>query len=589
MAAVHKLAFLMASIGTLLAQQFAGLAIEPIDNSTCIDCHSHESLTKTREGGQEVSLYVDEARIAASVHSTNTCHSCHSDLTSEHPDDGVAAKPVNCASCHLRQSESYGASVHGLALANGELGSATCVDCHGSHKVVRPASLESPLHFSRLTETCGACHEQEAQDVMESVHGKALASGRREAPTCTDCHYEHQIRALSGSAANRSTEVCSTCHASERLNTKYKLPGDRVKTFFDSYHGLASRYGSTTAAKCGSCHGYHKILPSTDPNSTIHRNNLADTCGKCHPGATDYFVQSKIHVDLSSASASGDDLGVQVNWWVRKIYLGLIFVIIGSMILHNGLLFARKLKARLRSPQLTVVRMNLSQRVQHFVLAAAFIFLAVTGFALKWPDSWVALLLGSSEEFRSWSHRMAGVVLLLVGAYHIYYMFAKQEGRRFLRDMLPRAKDASALAGMLRYLVAGTRTKPKIGRFGYVEKMEYWAVVWGTIIMGATGLMIWFKISVTQFMPRWAIDVALTIHYYEAILACLAIVVWHFYHVIFDPDVYPLNGACWNGKVTQHWHNDEHPLDTQAEGLKKPAAADKPIAAVRSLDLVEKK
>ena len=95
--------------------------------------------------------------------------------------------------------------------------------------------------------------------------------------------------------------------------------------------------------------------------------------------------------------------------------------------------------------------------------------------------------------------------------------------------------------------------------------MEYWAVVWGTIIMGVTGLMIWFKMDVTQFLPRWVVDVAITIHYYEAILACLAIVVWHFYHVIFDPDVYPLNWACWDGKVSTHWQEEEHPLDGQAE------------------------
>jgi len=80
--------------------------------------------------------------------------------------------------------------------------------------------------------------------------------------------------------------------------------------------------------------------------------------------------------------------------------------------------------------------------------------------------------------------------------------------------------------------------------------------------MGVTGLMIWFKLDVTRFLPRWAVDVALTIHYYEAVLACLAIVVWHFYHVIFDPDVYPLNTACWNGRVSEEWQKHEHPLDT---------------------------
>ena len=116
---------------------------------------------------------------------------------------------------------------------------------------------------------------------------------------------------------------------------------------------------------------------------------------------------------------------------------------------------------------------------------------------------------------------------------------------------------------MARYLVGLSGEKPKIGRFGYAEKMEYWAVLWGTVIMGVTGLMIWFKLDVTRFLPRWIVDVALTIHYYEAVLACLAIVVWHFYHVIFDPDIYPLNTACWNGRVSEEWQKHEHPLDEQ--------------------------
>jgi len=112
--------------------------------------------------------------------------------------------------------------------------------------------------------------------------------------------------------------------------------------------------------------------------------------------------------------------------------------------------------------------------------------------------------------------------------------------------------------------------------------MEYWAVVWGTIIMGATGLMIWFKIDVTQVLPRWAVEVATTIHYYEAILACLAIVVWHFYHVVFDPDVYPLNLAFWDGRAFDH-HDDSEapPLDqpTEAEPPALSEAADlEPVA-----------
>jgi cytochrome b subunit of formate dehydrogenase len=116
----------------------------------------------------------------------------------------------------------------------------------------------------------------------------------------------------------------------------------------------------------------------------------------------------------------------------------------------------------------------------------------------------------------------------------------------------------------VRYLAGFTRQKPQIGRFGYAEKMEYWAVVWGTLIMGATGLAIWFKIDVTQHLPRWVVTVATTIHYYEAVLACLAIIVWHFYHVIFDPEVYPLNTACLDGRISEEFQAHEHPLEPAA-------------------------
>jgi formate dehydrogenase gamma subunit len=543
----------------------AASAAEPIKNSACLECHGDKTLTKTNAAGKEVSLFVDVAKLAASVHKTNLCASCHADITSKHPDDEVPAQPANCKGCHEKQSASYGASVHGLALAKGQKGSANCSDCHDGHTILPPTSPDSPLHFSRLAETCGACHEQAAKDVEESVHGKAVAAGHRDAPTCTDCHSEHKIEALKSSSSLKiSVDVCSRCHASERMNTKYNLPPDRVKTFFDSYHGLAAQYGSTLAANCASCHGVHKILSSADPRSSIYKTNLVVTCGKCHPGATENFAQSKVHVD-AAATSGGAGVGEQINRWVRRIYLVLIVGTIGFMLVHNLLLFGKKVRARYRAADLTVVRMSLSQRTQHVILALSFIVLAVTGFALKFPDSWIGKVMGSSEMFRSWSHRIAGVVLLVAGAYHIIYLLTKPEGRRLVKDFLPVKKDLRDVADSAMYLTGLSPTKAKIGRFGYAEKMEYWAVVWGTVIMGVTGLVIWFKMDVTKFLPRWAVDVCTTIHYYEAILACLAIVVWHFYHVIFDPDVYPLNWACLNGKVTKHWQEEEHPLEQPAQ------------------------
>jgi formate dehydrogenase gamma subunit len=259
---------------------------------------------------------------------------------------------------------------------------------------------------------------------------------------------------------------------------------------------------------------------------------------------------------------------------VRRTYLVLIVGTIGFMLAHNALLFLKKVRARLAIAELSVERMNLSQRRQHFILATSFIVLAVTGFALKFPDSWIAKAMGSNEIFRRWSHRAAGVVLLAVGVYHLFYILRKKDGRKLVRDLFPSMQDIKDVFSSACYLAGLSNQKPRIGRFGYAEKMEYWAVIWGTLIMGASGVLIWFKMDTTRFLARWVVDVALTIHYYEAILACLAIVVWHFYHVIFDPDVYPLNWACWNGKVSEHWQEEEHPLEVQRNCVQKTSQVD---------------
>ena len=132
----------------------------------------------------------------------------------------------------------------------------------------------------------------------------------------------------------------------------------------------------------------------------------------------------------------------------------------------------------------------------------------------------------------------------------------------------------------MRTISASAKEKPKIARFGYAEKAEYWAVVWGTIIMGLTGLMIWFKLGVFRFLPRWWLDIALAVHFYEAVLATLAIIVWHFYQVIFDPDVYPVNFAFIDGRVSEEFYKEEHELayeQMQEEAASEAAASEEPV------------
>ncbi|MCF7673978.1 MAG: cytochrome b/b6 domain-containing protein [Akkermansiaceae bacterium] len=542
-----------------------GLAAEEQADDRCQECHGEKDLTKELPEGGEKSLFADEAVLRRSVHAAVKCAECHVEVGDEHPDDGKVPQPVACARCHERQSHSFGASVHGLAQARGNLKVPDCAACHGTHEVLARQNLDSMIRKENLVKTCGGCHPTEVADVGASVHGRAMAKGEEDAATCLDCHAEHRISALGGDVTTaRSAEACSKCHASEKINSRFGMPDDRVQTFNESFHGLAAQGGSTVAANCASCHGYHRILPSWDPASSIHPSRLMETCGKCHPGAGEHFVEGKIH----SVEAGGGGIGEEVNRWVKLVYLWLIGLTVFFLGMHNGLAWWRKAAAIRRALGETVERMDFNQRFQHLVLMVSFILLAVTGFALKFPNTWFAHLMGS-EDIRRSVHRIAGLVMLGGGVYHLWYVALTRNGRQLLRDLWPRCRDLGDLVTNLGHLLLG-RPKAKFGRFGYPEKLEYWAVVWGTLVMGVTGLAIWFKIDVTHWLPRWVVDVAVTVHYYEAILACLAIVIWHFYHVMFDPDVYPMNFAWLSGRVPKKWHHEEHPLDPAPESDEIP-------------------
>jgi len=167
------------------------------------------------------------------------------------------------------------------------------------------------------------------------------------------------------------------------------------------------------------------------------------------------------------------------------------------------------------------------------------------------------------ERVRGITHRVAGIVLIGVGVYHAVYVATTRQGRRLVRDFLPAPKDAFDLWGILLYYLGRRPGKPAFPRFTYAEKAEYWALVWGLVVMATTGVMLWAKVWVGSLLARWWLDVVTAIHFYEAVLATLAIVVWHFYQVFLDPDVYPMNWAWWDGKMSFEHYREEHALDSE--------------------------
>jgi cytochrome b subunit of formate dehydrogenase len=562
----------------LLVAGLPSRAADTPGNADCLACHEHQTLVRKDAAGREISLFVDAALFAASSHGSNACISCHADMKEVSHPDKFTAQPVACDACHAGAARSYSNSAHFAARQAGQTNAATCVDCHGHHEMAPTRMASSLLSHDQQPKTCGKCHEQVVATYMQSIHGQALAKGLRDAPACTDCHFDHQITDLRNSSVLKVAEdVCSRCHASARFNARYNLPADRVTTFFASYHGMAAKMGSRKTAKCVSCHGAHNVYPSSDPRSTVNPTNMVNTCRQCHPEANANFVAGKIHPDNTAASAT---LGGRLSYWIRNIYLLLIAGTVGGMLAHNVLVFRRKFQALRARKQRTVVRMTKSQCVQHLLLFVSFTVLALTGFALVYPESWLRHLMGSSEEFRRLGHRFAAFVMLGLAVYHTAYLALAREGRKLVCDLFPRPKDLWDVIGNLRYLIFPRAPKPAFARFSYGEKVEYWALVWGTIVMGVTGLIIMLKLPLTQYVPRWVVDVAITIHYYEAILAVLAIVVWHFYAVIFDPDVYPLNTSCLDGRMPEHLYHEEHELDRETLAAAEGSADDEGDGAV---------
>src|SRR5581483_4832758 len=242
--------------------------------------------------------------------------------------------------------------------------------------------------------------------------------------------------------------------------------------------------------------------------------------------------------------------------WVREFYLLVIPVTLGLMLLHNAGDWIRKtIRARFRAAAQARAgarefRMLPFERVQHVLLAVSFVTLAWTGFALKYPDQWWArplLLLEGTRSVRSVVHRTAAVVFLITAFAHAISLIVNRRLRHHWKEMLPKSRDArEALSGFAYNLGLGSEP-PARSSHSYIEKAEYWALIWGTVVMAATGLLLWANNLALKLLPKTWLDVATSIHFYEAILATAAIVIWHFYSAIFDPDVYPLDTAFLTG------------------------------------------
>jgi formate dehydrogenase subunit gamma len=205
-------------------------------------------------------------------------------------------------------------------------------------------------------------------------------------------------------------------------------------------------------------------------------------------------------------------------------------------------------------------RFNKNFRFQHMVMFTSVIILIITGMPIKFPDfvlSRYLVNLWGGIHNSTMVHRFGAGMLIYFMVHHLFYTVFSRQGRRDFVLLIPTPKDARDAVQNIRHFLGKSPDKPRFGRFSYIEKFDYWAVYWGCVIMIGSGLFLWFEGIVLKYFPKYVLDVAHEMHSDEAMLATLAIVIWHFYNVHFNPDRFPGTLLWWHGQISEHEMKDE--------------------------------
>ncbi len=321
----------------------------------------------------------------------------------------------------------------------------------------------------------------------------------------------------------------------------------------------------------------------------------ANGCSDCHAANSPFFATATLEYPFDEDArpvkrAQYELMGYRgrprqydgIPGTTATFFRALVIIALTGLFIHIVLdLFARlrERKKPTRTANLEretdepIQRFNVHYLAQHFLLMVGVVLLIFSGvfqWGLRYPGaSWAAALTGAWGGIDLWRvvHRVGGAVLILVCAYHLVYTLVHPEGRRDFVLMLPRWRDFRDFGANVMWFVGGRPEPPRFGRFSYVEKLDYWAEYWGGIIMIGTGLCMWFP----QVLQRLAhtraamlLDAFKEAHSYEALLAFLAIVIWHFYNVHLRPGRFPGSLFWIHGRITREEADREHPEEMHA-------------------------
>ena len=538
----------LAVVCVLPAHAEQGMAIDP---ATCLGCHSNK-----------MSIH----DFAASVHGKNACTSCHIDITdlAKHMRKEIKVQKVQCERCHKKQNSEHYASVHA------EKG-VTCAQCHTDIHTHNYWKNDKRIAVAK----CVQCHDKEAI-YQKSVHGKAIAAGNMDSASCPDCHNLHAIEKLTGGNAHKTrefhTKVCMKCHSDEKMMARNKVTTVAVKSYMESYHGKNYRLGfPDKVAGCADCHTAHSVLPKSDPQSTINPANLVKQCAACHPKATPLFAKFYAHGEMT------DRKEYPILFYTFVAMTGLLLSTFAVFWMHTLLwMFRGFVENREKADKLAAGthhhvipeahkqyrRFNRVHIFMHLLVITSFLILSLTGLPLKfstqpWALSLMNLYGGSANA--GLLHRVGAAItfvyfgMALVMSINFLFIRKDIKGNPIQRLFGPDSlcfnlRDIKDVYFMVRWFFF-KGPKPTFERWTYWEKFDFVAVFWGMFAIGGSGLMLWFPEFFGMFLPGWAFNVATIVHSDEALLATGFIFSVHFFNTHGRPEKFPMDFVIFNGQI----------------------------------------
>jgi len=477
--------------------------------------------------------------------------------------------------CHEQGKQSYLDSVHGQGLqASGLLVTAVCASCHRAHGILPAKNEQSSLHVARVADTCGVCHRFIEERLKTSIHGQGNGPGGtaskpapggdlRRTASCTDCHQKHDaVRPGTPGFRMAMANRCGDCH--KELSHQFAL----------SVHGSLTELGYGAAAKCADCHGDHEIRALDDPQSRLSAANRTETCGKCHPRASGNFLNFDPHADHTNRDRS------PVLYWVYLVLLSFIFGTFGFFGLHSILWFVRSLVDVRRHGRpdaytagaVAYVRFPLFHRAAHTLLLVSFLGLALTGLPLKYSHTewahFTAAVMGGFASTSVW-HRIFGLVNIGCLAVYVVRMLANlitatRNGVTVRHALfgpdspLPTWRDVKDMFRMVRWFF-GMGPKPTFERWAYWEKFDFWGASADIVIIGVTGLILWFPHFTCLWLPGETLNLAKVIHSTQALLATGFVFAIHFFATHLRPEKFPMDMVILTGMVSEEELRHERP------------------------------